>query len=275
MPATYAHLRFGHEVLEALPEDIRAVIESAPDLYHIGLHGPDLFFYYKPYRHNPVSDIGKGLHRRPGRYFFGRAASIWKVRGRRQEDLAYLYGYLCHFALDACCHGYVNQRVPEAGASHTAIESDFDRFLLEKDGYVPTARDLTAHIHPRKDYAGTIAAYHPEASAGTIYQCLRGFVFFDHLLLAPGPLKRTLLTGILDLVSPSGSLKEHMIMEEADPRCDETREVLFQKYQAALPAAAALIEAFKDLAEDPGALEKQDPLYRFNFESIPMPLPKA
>ena len=269
MPATYAHVRFGREVFRLLPESIQSVILSEPGLYDIGLHGPDFFFYYKPYRRNPVSGIGKKLHRRSGRFFFARAAGIWKLRQRKKEDLAYLYGYLCHFALDVYCHGYVNQRIEETGVSHTAIESDFDRFLLEKDGYEPTARDLTAHIHPGKEFAGVIAAYHPEADASTVLKCLKGFVFYDHLLLAPGKFKRALLTGIFDLISPGSSLKEHMIMEEADPRCSRTREVLYEKYQNALPAAAALIENFLSLAEDEENGQKWGGIYSINFESVP------
>ena len=46
MPTTYAHYRFGKEVTEALPRGLQNTIEYHRDLYDIGLHGPDILFYY-------------------------------------------------------------------------------------------------------------------------------------------------------------------------------------------------------------------------------------
>ena len=47
MPSTYAHRRFGVNVLEHLPDELRAQLEQNRELYDIGLHGPDLLFYYR------------------------------------------------------------------------------------------------------------------------------------------------------------------------------------------------------------------------------------
>ena len=47
MPSTYAHRRFGADVLALLPDGLRATLEQHRELYDIGLHGPDLMFYYK------------------------------------------------------------------------------------------------------------------------------------------------------------------------------------------------------------------------------------
>ena len=46
MPSTYAHRRFGANVLEHLPDEVRVQLEMNRELYDIGLHGPDLLFYY-------------------------------------------------------------------------------------------------------------------------------------------------------------------------------------------------------------------------------------
>ena len=72
MPSTYAHYRFGKEVLERLDPDLRSVIEAHRELYDIGLHGPDILFYYDALHRNPVSQIGFSMHDRPGKT---RAAS--------------------------------------------------------------------------------------------------------------------------------------------------------------------------------------------------------
>ncbi len=265
MPATYAHLRFGREVFSLLPDKFQSVILKEPSLYAIGLHGPDIFFYYMPFKSNPVSRLGSELHHKRGRFFFERAGRILESRGEKEEDLSYVLGYLCHFTLDVYCHAYINQRVEKTGASHTAIESDFDRDLLLRDGYKPTARDLTAHIHPRKDYARVIAAYHPETKPATVYRSLKDFVFYNDLLLAPDPAKRKLLTSLFRVFDPKGKLMEHMIMEEADPRCEETRAVLLEKYTAAVPAAADLIGRFHDMA---GGILEWDDLFGLTFDSV-------
>lgn len=58
MPSTYAHYRLGQQVRRELEGNERKIIEKYPQLYLIGLHGPDILFYYKPLRPNPVNQIG-------------------------------------------------------------------------------------------------------------------------------------------------------------------------------------------------------------------------
>ena len=62
MPTTYAHDRFGREVYEQLPANLKKIIRENKKLYLIGLHGPDIFFYYHPFSKNRVSDYGTFLH---------------------------------------------------------------------------------------------------------------------------------------------------------------------------------------------------------------------
>ena len=44
MPSAYAHLRFGREVLSALPPKYRAAAKAMNQLYTVGLQGPDPLF---------------------------------------------------------------------------------------------------------------------------------------------------------------------------------------------------------------------------------------
>ena len=62
MPSTYAHRRFGADVLARLPEELRDKIEPYRALYDLGLHGPDLLFYYKALQSNHVSRLGGAMH---------------------------------------------------------------------------------------------------------------------------------------------------------------------------------------------------------------------
>ena len=83
MPSTYAHRRFGADVLAQLPESLQAKIAPYRELYDMGLHGPDLLFYYKALQSNPVSRLGNAMHEQPGAVFLsGRGASSRTPRTR-------------------------------------------------------------------------------------------------------------------------------------------------------------------------------------------------
>ena len=109
MPSTYAHYLFGKKVLAALPDALASAVRQERALYDIGLHGPDLLFYYKPLGSNAVNRIGFGMHAEPAEKFFVSAAEI--VKSGTPADAAYAYGFVCHFALDAACHSYIENKI--------------------------------------------------------------------------------------------------------------------------------------------------------------------
>ncbi len=56
MPTTYAHDLFGQKVYRQLPDQVKEIIRKNGELYRIGLHGPDIFFYYFIFK-NHVSSV--------------------------------------------------------------------------------------------------------------------------------------------------------------------------------------------------------------------------
>lgn len=142
MPSTYAHYRLGQQVRRELEGNERKIIEKYPQLYLIGLHGPDILFYYKPLRPNPVNQIGYDLHGHSGKEFFERAKNIINSQKEKEPFLAYTYGVLNHFALDVSCHGYIDEKIAASGISHTEIEVEFDRMLMLMDGKDPLRQNL-------------------------------------------------------------------------------------------------------------------------------------
>lgn len=76
MPSTYAHYRMGQEVYRNLTGKPKQIIEKYKELYDIGLHGPDILFYYKPLFANPVNQVGYAMHDRPGIEFFRQASLV-------------------------------------------------------------------------------------------------------------------------------------------------------------------------------------------------------
>ena len=89
MPSTYAHYRLGQEVRQKLAGRQREVVEAWPELYCIGLHGPDILFYYGPLSSNRVNAVGHELHARSGRCFIENARRV--VRGSRKPQAALAY----------------------------------------------------------------------------------------------------------------------------------------------------------------------------------------
>src|SRR5699024_9656479 len=139
------------------PETREAITPRIP-LYHIGLHGPDIFFYYHPLSKNPMQALGGQLHLLSGREIFTRMEAVrdrYPADSRRGLD-AYIFGFICHYALDSSAHGTVYKGIKETGASHTAIESDFDRALLLEDGFEPAGQPLAGHIVPSVGNAAVI-----------------------------------------------------------------------------------------------------------------------
>ncbi|MFR8208979.1 hypothetical protein [Hominenteromicrobium sp.] len=81
MPAFYTHYRFGCDVLKQLPEDIRSICTAHRGLFDIGLHGPDIYFFYRPVLPNKVNRIGYAAHTSaPGATFYSAHRRSLRLR---------------------------------------------------------------------------------------------------------------------------------------------------------------------------------------------------
>ena len=197
MPSTYAHRRFGADVLERLPAELQEKIAPYRELYDIGLHGPDLLFYYHAEKSTPVSALGNAMHEQPGAVFFERARGVVNKAKNRDAALAYALGFLCHFALDSTCHPRVEQDVRDSGVSHCEIETEFDNMLLRRDGKDPLHFLTASHIHPSMEWAKVIAPFYQGITILQAYDAMKGMVAVHKLLLASSPAKRwVVLTGM-------------------------------------------------------------------------------
>lgn len=87
MPSTYAHYRMGQEVAKQLSGSVREIIMDNKELYDIGLHGPDILFYYHPLKEDPVNSIGYELHEHSGKYFLREQRRLLKPVRRKKKDL--------------------------------------------------------------------------------------------------------------------------------------------------------------------------------------------
>ena len=219
MPSTYAHYRLGQQVRQALSGPQREAVEAWPALYLIGLHGPDILFYYHPLSSHPVKAVGHLLHGRPGRGFFRHACQVIRESQRPEAALAYAYGVLNHFALDMTCHPYVNGTAAAGDLTHTKIEVEFDRSLMVADGLDPVTYDQTGHIQATLENAEVIAPFYPVVTDRQVRKALDSMVFYHHLLMARTAGKRRLLTAALRAAGPGQGLEDLVICPDGDPSC--------------------------------------------------------
>lgn len=244
MPSTYAHYRFGRDVMASTNGDVcRDIVENL-DIYNIGLHGPDILFYHDALVKNRVNTIGFGMHDRPGKEFFGPARDVISDMEDASAGRAYLYGFICHFMLDSECHPYIEEKIASSGVSHTKIESEFDRMLLEKDGFNPFGKDLTAHIHPSTDISAVISQFLPDVTPDEVERSLREMITYNGYINTPSRLKRVMIERKLKATGNLEDMGGMVIGLKPEPRCEDSNARLMDLYGNAVRPTAMLMESY-------------------------------
>ncbi len=208
MPASYAHYRFGKQLLPELPTDVRQCIQRFRRMYDMGLNGPDILFFYNPLMKNSVSDLCTGFHARSGKDFFPSACT----QANSEAARAYLYGLLAHYCLDIACRPFA-QKQPCAAAT----EAEFDRYLMELDGIAePHTYDLTPRLKLTRGECMTVATFYPGSAGGSVSASVRHMRYFYKISADRNRAKRKKLLhrlnpGLCDLLipteAPEGSLR--------------------------------------------------------------------
>jgi len=250
MPSEYAHYRFGQDVLKKLPQQERVVAMQGQELYELGLHGPDILFFYHPATRNAVNDIAHALHRASGMPFFSAAcAKTQETVGRSQtefaEDLSYLYGFVCHFVLDSLCHPFVYDEMAASGHTHTAIEVAFDRSLMVADGIDPLHHVRTAHLNNSYEDGEVMSRFFPAVSPVQAVKAITTFKVAGRGLTAPGIGKRAIVYGVLIASGHYPDQKGQVVTWEHDPAFDESNSQLKALYDEGVPKAVELIVDFR------------------------------
>lgn len=241
MPSTYAHYRFGAALLPTLQADVRRTIQRFRRLYDVGLHGPDIFFYSSPLL---KGSPGVRFHEQTGREFFQRVCRTVRLE-RSEAAQAYLYGVLCHYCLDAVCGPFIREQAGLTGVPPLRVETEFDRFLLEKDGKTPPcAQDLSPHLRLTPGECETAAKFYPPVSSRTFKDDLRNMAAFVHMAAVPDGARRRVLEKGVQLLGKDFS---GMVMTvEPDPLCAPLDNGLMARYaqaEALFPRMMAQLQA--------------------------------
>lgn len=265
MPTTYAHYRFGETVRKRLPESIRDIISGNEELFHFGVHGPDHFFYYNPLIKTNVGAIGTRIHEQSAKTFFTKAAHVIHKCSDKDAHLAYVYGYLCHFAMDYVCHGYIGEQMEEKGLSHYEIEAEYDRRLLFMDGHdSPVEVCVTKHMHPSMKNARIIADFYEGVTSKQVYKSLKGMLFYLNILRAPDKMLRRLLFLAMKIAGIYKKMSGLVMNYEEDSKCSETTDELVRRFDDAVEVAVSLLTEYERFYTKGGRLS--DTFY-YNFES--------
>lgn len=260
MPSTYAHRLFGEKMLKRYPAVTAQAAQKRRELYDIGLHGPDILFYYKVLKADPVNAIGYRTHGQPARDFFSPAKLVYADVADQEGALAYLLGFLCHFALDRACHGYIENKIRISHVTHTEIESEFDRYLLEQNGIEPLTARLADHIAATAENAAVISPFFEGTTPRQVLRALRSMRFYNSLLRAPHSPKRWLVNTVLKLSGNYPEMHGMMIAKHPIAACADSNlrlEKLFQKAQDDCLAMTADYLEFLD-GKEPLAAEFGD-----------------
>jgi len=199
MPSTYAHYYFGMQVLKSLDQEIKELIAKYQPLFDIGLHGPDILFYYKPLIANIINQKGHEIHSKTGSCFLEKAKKIVSSCPKKEAASVYILGFICHFMLDSECHPYINEVTKTTGISHSEIETEFERLLMLDNQIEPLSYKPTRHIIPQKEYATYISWFYEGVTPKEIYKALKSMKFNLSFLVAPGKLKRFIIAKALKL----------------------------------------------------------------------------
>lgn len=213
MPTTYAHWRFGDKCIRMLPDDLQNIILNNRAIFDYGVHGPDIFFYYNCLKHNEVNRYGSAMHDIPYKDTLAQIKENFKKTENKDMALSYLLGFTCHFTLDSYCHGFIEKVDETMPYSHGKIESQFDRYLLIKDGFNPVTKSVTDMFHPDKKMAKVISGLFNKFDEDIIYKTLKDQKHYLNLLKDNSDIKRFFLTTAMDIAKVP-SFKDLLITKE-------------------------------------------------------------
>lgn len=235
MPTTYAHWRFGCDCIETLPEDLKKIIRDNRELYDIGVHGPDIFFY--DLTHSNIPKYGSNMHHQPARGFFEECVKTYQENDSNKEAmLSFILGFLSHYALDSVCHGYINKKSREtANLSHNKIESEYDGHLMRLDGKAISRTNRAQSLKPDAFTSEIISRFFP-FTAKEIRRTTSAQRLIISALNCKSNFKRNNLHKILNRLNKGDyadlivQIKENGLCKDSNLRIDKLRAYALELY---------------------------------------------
>ena len=214
MPGVYAHALFGKKVYKALTGECQKTIDKYKKYYIIGLQGPDILFFHRPFYFNAVNKTGIRVHHEHVSRFIEHAVDVIDDYGIDSPECAYVLGFICHFMLDSACHPFVLQEIERTGIDHISIETEFEAELMRSGGKNPYDYDLRRLLPYDKEMAYPISHVYKNISAGRVMEAISVMRLGKYLLTYRGSIVNRIImiflkfSGLYRLVFP------HMLYPE-------------------------------------------------------------
>lgn len=246
MPAIYAHKRFGELVFQALSEPLQKAFEPYKACYLLGFEGPDILFYHKPFKTNDVRAKAIKTHLLSAKPFFVENAK--KILNQTAPEplstpiAAYVAGFICHFCLDNACHPRVYE-LEFTGVSHGLIESEFDKFVIQKDGKKVHGRNPARHLSNTSCVA-KVSATVLDVEPKEIRRALTTIKFINGVFACRYKRVHKLVHWFLRHAGKEDSYGGMLLHHEDDPKCSAIMDGLYEDLLNAVPPTVALIEDY-------------------------------
>lgn len=255
MPSTYTHYRFGNTGLKEIDFTDKQIIDYYRPIYDFGVHGPDIFFYYKPWEKNPVNQTGYKMHETPMIDFLKTAKEAYDKSRHKDAVKAYIYGFAGHFLLDSFCHTYIEEKIEsDKDATHNLIETELDRYFMEKDGLSPFTDSPGFSLRPSRKKAKLIKELFPQISKEDVFSSISQFKFFVDLITPKNKFKRNFLIATLK-ASGNFGLLDKILADNPPECCLDSNSVLEAQFEKALEEYPKIISQVREYLEngtDPG-----------------------
>ena len=242
MPTTYTHYVYGQEVFQMLPTNIQKEIHPFMGLYNIGVHGPDILFYYRSFCKNKINQYGVKIHKEPMEQFLRHAFSVYRKQEQKQEAYSYLAGFMTHFILDSSCHPYIRKRIRENGISHTEIETDWDYLMMERNHLDPIRYKTATHILEDHRYARVIAPYYNKKPVQVHKSLVYMKLILNHMFRSYFGVKRQLAVFLNEKFLPKQHFQHYFRKTRVNMANLETCEELTRRYEDSKQQCAQMIE---------------------------------
>lgn len=249
MPSTYAHLTLGNATLEAIKNsksesstEIFKLIEKHKQLFWIGLDGPDIFFYYKALKKNPIKERAYAIHREQSSVFLGTAATKIQSAADKDAALAYLLGFCCHFSLDSEAHSYVEHFLTTRKITHSEIETSLDTYLMAKNNINSRKYNATSHLdYGEKEFTPIAHIYGYQPS--DVETTLKSAHFYNQMFM-PSLFKNIAAPLVMKAAGLYEDMHGLLIVNKHSPHCQESNVELEKILYNTVPIALDLVENF-------------------------------
>lgn len=247
MPNIITHKIFAEEVLKQIKKkDVHSMIEKYPQIFYIGSNGPDFLFFshvkpWETYKSHALNRLGSKMHSQHINAFYQTAIEC--VQSQKDEHIkelmsVYLFGHLCHWALDKTTHPYIFYRTGNCkGVSsgyHHRFESMMDTMMLDKF-YHMSIKEFESYkiCEYDEDILKAIAriyvpvakkVYHQDVKVHDLRKTLDSWKDVQKMLHDPTNIKYSIVKAVEGIIQKPWAISGNIVRPEIDDRYDVLNE---------------------------------------------------